>query len=82
MHEKAIAVARIDINWIQILKYASFITPVAVLPVAFTTCTISVKAILRRRRKRRRDKITRKYALRRNYELSKRVSKKVRKSDP
>ena len=85
MHEKALKGALIDMNWTQILKYASLVIQVAVLPVAFTTCTISVyaivKAILRRKRRNRRDKLTRKYALRRNYELNKRVSKKARKSD-
>ena len=72
-------------DWTQILKYFTLVIQVVVLPVAFTTCSISVfaiiKPILKSRRRKRRDRIEKKYSLRRNYELNKRVAKKMRRRD-
>jgi hypothetical protein len=54
--------------------------------VALTTCSISIyaiiKAIKRRRKKNKRARIDKKYALRRNFELNKKVARKVRRMEP
>ncbi len=71
---------------LHFFKYASVILQVVVLPVALTTCSISVyaiiKAIKRRRKKSKRARIDKKYALRRNFELNKKVARKVRRMEP
>jgi hypothetical protein len=84
MHVKALK--QTGLNWGEIFKYASLVLQVVVLPVALTTCSISIYAIikaLRRRRKRnKRARIDKKYALRRNFELNKKVARKVRRMEP
>ena len=83
MHEKALEDAFSKMDWANILKYFGLIVQVAVLPVAFTTCSLSVYAmitsILRYRKRKRKEKIEKKYNLRRNFEQNKRVGKKVRR---
>ena len=86
MHEKALQLAFYDLNWAQVFKYFALIVQIMVLPVAFTTCSISlyaiVKAVLKNKRKRKNEKIEKKYSLRRNYEQNKRVAKKMRRGIP
>ena len=83
MHEKALEDAFSKMDWANILKYFGLIVQVAVLPVAFTTCSLSVYAmitsILRYRKRKRKEKIEKKYNLRRNFEQNKRVGKKVKR---
>ncbi len=82
MHAKALK--QTGLNWGEIFKYASVVLQVVVLPVALTTCSISVyaiiKAIRRRRKKSKRARIDKKYA--RNFELNKKVARKVRRMEP
>ena len=84
MHVKALK--QTGLNWSEIFKYASVVLQVVVLPVALTTCSISVyaiiKAIRRRRKKSKQARIDKKYALRRNFELNKKVARKVRRMEP
>ena len=84
MHVKALK--QTGLNWGEIFKYASLVLQVVVLPVALTTCSISIyaiiKALRRRRKKNKRARIDKKYALRRNFELNKKVARKVRRMDP
>jgi len=83
MHEKALMAAFKGMDWNNIFKYLSFIIQVLVLPVAVTSCSLSLFAVIRsvlsRRRRKRKEKIAKKYDLRRNYELNKRVTRKIRK---
>jgi hypothetical protein len=83
MHEKALMAAFKGMDWNNIFKYLSFIIQVLVLPVAVTSCSLSlfavIRSILSRRRRKRKEKIAKKYDLRRNYELNKRVTRKIRK---
>jgi len=83
MHEKALKDALDNFDWVNIMKYFGLVVQVAVLPVAFTSCSLSVfaliKSILSYRKKQRKEKLENRYNLRRNYELNKRVAKKVRK---
>jgi hypothetical protein len=84
MHVKALK--QTGLNWGEIFKYAALVLQIVVLPVALTTCSISIyaiiKAIRRRRKKSKRARIDKKYALRRNYELNKKVARKVRRMEP
>jgi hypothetical protein len=84
MHVKALK--QTGLNWGEIFKYAALVLQIVVLPVALTTCSISIyaiiKAIRRRRKKSKRARIDKKYALRRNFELNKKVARKVRRMEP
>jgi TRAP-type C4-dicarboxylate transport system permease small subunit len=84
MHVKALK--QTGLNWSEIFKYAALVLQIVVLPVALTTCSISIyaiiKAIRRRRKKNKRARIDKKYALRRNFELNKKVARKVRRMEP
>jgi hypothetical protein len=81
MHVKALK--QTGLNWGEIFKYAALVLQIVVLPVALTTCSISIYAIIkdirRRRKKNKRARIDKKYALRRNFELNKKVARKVRR---
>ena len=84
MHVKALK--QTGLNWGEIFKYAALVLQIVVLPVALTTCSISIyaiiKAIKRRRKKNKRARIDKKYALRRNFELNKKVARKVKRMEP
>jgi hypothetical protein len=79
MHEKALR----DMDWNNIFKHLSFIIQVLVMPVAVTSCSLSlyavVRSVLSRRRRKKKVKMAQKYNLRRNYEVNKRMAKKIRK---
>ena len=83
MRFKALQNARDALDWQTILRYASIVFQVIVLPIAFTSCSLSVYALVRSiigyRKKKQKDKINKKYDLRRNFEMNKRTAKKVRR---
>ncbi len=83
MHANALHHAFWSLDWLNILKYFGLVVQIIVLPVAFSTCSLSVYALIRsilsRRKKQKKEKIEKKYALRRNYEMNKRTIKKLRK---
>jgi hypothetical protein len=86
MHEKALRDAVRDMDWNNIFKYLSFIIQVLVMPVAVTSCSLSlyavVRSVLSRRRRKKKEKMAQKYNLRRNYEMNKRMAKKMRREAP
>jgi hypothetical protein len=75
-----------DMDWNNIFKYLSFIIQVLVMPVAVTSCSLSlyavVRSVLSRRRRKKKEKMAQKYNLRRNYEMNKRMAKKMRREAP
>ena len=83
MHKKALNEAFWNMDWINILKYFTLVVQVIVLPVTFTTCSLSVYALIRyliRRRKKKKEARRReKYKTRRNYEINKEADKTIRK---
>jgi hypothetical protein len=56
------------------------------MPVAVTSCSLSlyavVRSVLSRRRRKRKEQMAQKYNLRRNYEMNKRMAKKMRREAP
>jgi len=70
-------------DWVNILKYFTLVVQVIVLPVTFTTCSLSVYALIRylirRRKKKKEIRRKEKYKLRRNYEINKEADKTIRK---
>jgi hypothetical protein len=86
MHEKALRDAVRGMDWNNIFKYLSFIIQVLVMPVAVTSCSLSlyavVRSVLSRRRRKKKEKMAQKYNLRRNYEMNKRMAKKMRREAP
>jgi ABC-type protease/lipase transport system fused ATPase/permease subunit len=86
MHEKALRDAVRDMDWNNIFRYLSFIIQVLVMPVAVTSCSLSlyavVRSVLSRRRRKKKEKMAQKYNLRRNYEMNKRMAKKMRREAP
>ena len=83
MHKKALSEAFWNMDWVNILKYFTLVVQVIVLPVTFTTCSLSVYALIRyliRRRKKKKEARRReKYKTRRNYEINKEADKTIRK---
>ena len=83
MHSKAVKLAFWNMDWVNLLRYGALIMQVVILPVAFTTCSLSIYALIRtlinRRKKKRKEYIEKKYSLRRNYEINKRAAKRARK---
>jgi len=81
MHSKALKLAFWNADWVNIMRYFALILQIVVLPVAFTTCSLSIYALIRsllnRRRKKRKIRRQQKYKLKRNYLINEQAVKKT-----